>query len=294
MNTIWSTYLQKTGTLYESRTLRFHDHFRQKYVRAFALEDVLGSAGRILEIGCGPGALSQSLHRWYPQASILGIDRDSDFIAFARAHSDGIDFAEEDAASLSFADNTFDVTISNTVAEHIEPSKFFGEQYRVLRPGGICLVLSARRGIHIAAPCLTVQSDVEKEVWARVKERCAETDKKYGVCAYPMSEAEYPAAMAAYGFREISTEYITVNLTPDDPCYPPDMACAMIEAQRRTALDAIEHLPHIAAGLVSEAELVEMRRQVNARYDKRIALYDAGEKQWDVSLSLTMILRGVK
>lgn len=34
-------------------------------------------------------------------------------------------------------------TFSNTVSEHIEPSKFYGEQYRVLKENGVCLVLSA-------------------------------------------------------------------------------------------------------------------------------------------------------
>ena len=37
-----------------------------------------------------------------------------------------------------------------------------------------------------------------------------------------------------------------------------------------------------------------LARLVNERYDRRLALYEAGEKQWDVTLGLTMLLRGVK
>ena len=85
----------------------------------------------MLEIGCGPGALSGALHRWYPNAVVTGIDRDSEFIRFARGHEDGITFLEGDAVALPFVDNSFDVVISNTVCEHIEPSKFYGEQLRV-------------------------------------------------------------------------------------------------------------------------------------------------------------------
>ena len=33
---------------------------------------------------------------------------------------------------------------------------------------------------------------------------------------------------------------------------------------------------------------------LNAKYDKRIELYRAGIKQWDTSVSVTMILRGQK
>ena len=215
-------------------------------------------------------------------------------ISLARKNIPGVAFTEGDAAALPYADNTFDVTVSNTVAEHVEPSAFWREQYRVLKPGGVCLMLSARRGINHLAPCLAEQSEVEKEVWARVEARAAETDKRFGVCAYPMGEAEYPSVMEKYGFRHVSTEYITVNLTPDNPCYSPEMAHAMIEAQRFCALDALSYLPRIASDLVSEREIACMRTAIHARYDRRIALYDAGEKQWDVSMSLTMILRGIK
>lgn len=35
MNTIWSTYVQKIGTFYDSRSFRFSDLFRDKYLDAF-------------------------------------------------------------------------------------------------------------------------------------------------------------------------------------------------------------------------------------------------------------------
>ena len=289
MNTVWSTYIQRIGTLYQSRALRFSDMFGERYRRAF---DIDGRA-RMLEIGCGPGALCEALRRWYPAAEIVGTDRDSGFIAFAREHVPGVTFAEEDATALSFADNSFDVTISNTVAEHIEPEKFFREQHRVLRPGGVCLVLSVRKGVNIAAPCVTEPSELEEAVWSRVEARMAEARSRE-VCRYPMNEAEYPQAMQRYGFRDVSTEYLTVNLTPDDPCYSRAMALAMIEANRRNDLDALDILEAAASDLVNADELSALRHLTNERYDRRIALYDAGEKQWDTNMTLLMVLRGVK
>lgn len=290
MNTIWSDCIQGIDTLNLTRALRFSDIFREKYQRAFQID------GRkdILEIGCGPGALCRSLNRWYPEANIYGIDRDSQFIEFARQEAPYISFSEDDATHLSFENERFDVTISNTVQEHIEPAKFFGEQYRVLKKGGVCLVLSARKGINISAPCILEKTEFEREFYRRTDEACEKALRDYNICSYPMNEAELPLEMGKYGFQNISTEFITVNLTPDNPEYSPEMAHAMIDANRRSVLDSIENLKHIIPDLVTPEEIETLKKIKNEKYDRRISLYDAGVKQWDTNMSLIMVLRGIK
>lgn len=290
MNTIWSTYIQSIGTLYFSRSLRFADHFKERYMEVFSIDD----KSKMLEIGCGPGALAESLCRWYPQSQICGVDRDSNFITFAREKTHGIEFLEGDATALTFDDCSFDVTISNTVAEHIEPSKFYSEQYRVLKENGVCLVLSARRGINISAPCISEETEFEQDIWRRADKYFMETNTKYRVCEYPQSEAELPLCMEKYGFKNVTTEYITVNLTPDNPCYSTEMAHAMIDANRQNHLDNAENMLHIADKVVTPSEVDELKRLINAKYDKRILLYDQGIKQWDTNMSVTMVVRGVK
>ena len=290
MNTIWSTYVQGIGTLYNTRLLRFSDLFQSKYREAFRIDD----KKKILEIGCGPGALAESLARWYPGAQVYGVDRDSNFIAFAKQQNPLIQYAEGDATALAFDDESVDVTISNTVAEHIEPSKFYGEQYRVLQKNGVCLVLSARRGINIMAPCISEKTEFEKELWKRVEQKLAEVDEKYSVCAYPQNEAELPLCMEQYGFRNVTTEYLTINLTPDNPIYSKETAHAMIDANRQVSLDAAEDLLRNAAEVVTADEVEELKRLINRKYDKRIELYDKGIKQWDTNVSVTMVVRGEK
>ena len=290
MNTAWSSCIQKTGTLYLSRALRFSDMFREKYTRAFCIEP----DSHILELGCGPGALSEALHRWYPSASVTGTDADDAFIEFARSRNADIDFRTEDATALSFDDSSFDVTISHTVSEHVEPGKFFAEQRRVLRPGGVCLMLSARRGIDIPAPCIEEQSEFEIELWQRVDARMTEITRELGVGRYRRSEAGHALDMQSCGFKNISTEYITINLTPDNPNYDRETAVAMINSDRQCSLDAIDKMEHLASDLVTRDETDELRRLVNEKFDKRISLYDAGVKLWDTNVSLTMILRGEK
>ena len=289
MDTIWSRYVQGCMTLYSSRRLRFHDRFRHRFAELFALED---RPLRILEVGCGPGALAGALHRWYPQAEIIGLDRDREFVRFAREHEPGVLFREGDAMALPFPEGQFDVTISNTVQEHVEPSGFFGEQLRVLRPGGVCLVLSSRRGLHAGAPCLE-WDEGEKAFWGKVTE-LDDSMEKYGICRYPMSEAELPAAMEKYGFRNVQTGYVLADLTPDDPRVSPALAREMILSGKVNDLEALDSAALTLGERIRPEERERIRERIEEKYARRLEQYARGEKQWDTSVSVIMVLRGVK
>ena len=282
MNNIWSDHVQGIMTLYLSRKLRFDDVFFAQYDHLFSLDH--NKEMKILEIGCGPGALAEALHRWYPRAQITAIDRDSNFIAVAQKNIKDINFVEGDATHLPFENESFDVTISNTVQEHIEPALFWSEQRRVLKPGGVCLCLSARKGIRCTAPCLQLMSE-EIEFWASLNQSEDEL-QKYGVGKYAMSEAELPASMEKYGFKCVTTGYTIIDLTPDATKYPKEMAEAMIEEGRQSSLEAIQSVHSDHADKAISA--------VNNKYDERLRLYRAGKKQWDTTVSVTMIVRGLK
>lgn len=290
MNVIWSKYVQGAKTLYYSRKLRFDDMFAGKYKALFDLDE--NRSLKILEIGCGPGALAGALHRWYPNAEVIAVDRDSEFVRFAKAHEKGIEFMEGDATDLPFEDNTFDVTISNTVSEHIEPSKFYGEQLRVLKPDGICLVLSSRKGINLAPSCITF-NEYEQEFWKKA-EQYDDSIEKYSICKYPMSEAQLPAAMEKYGFNNIRTGYATIDLTPDDPKFSPELAHDMINADRYSDLDGIDSVLYSMPEHFTAEEIEEMKRLTNVKYDNRIEKYNRGEKQWNTNVSIIMVVRGTK
>lgn len=283
MDTVWSKHIQGIMTLYLSRRLRFDDMFFPQYEKLFRLDR--SAQLRILEIGCGPGALAQALHRWYPNAQITAIDRDSNFISFARENAAGVDFLEGDAVRLPFGDNSFDVAISNTVQEHVEPTAFWGEQRRVLKPGGVCLCLSARKGLHCIAPCLET-TDAEAHFWDGFASQAENVLEQFGVCRFPMSEAEIPASMEKNGFADVSTGYAVIDLTPDDPKYPPEMAERMIEAMRQSDIEALRS--------THDAGAEAMISLVNAKYDERVRLYRNGARQWDTSVSVTMVIRGTK
>jgi len=290
MNDVWSKEIQGPKTLYYSRKLRFDDLFAAQYKALFALDE--DRELKILEIGCGPGALAGALRRWYPKARITALDRDSDFIAFARQQEPGITFLEGDATALPFEAGSFDVCISNTVSEHIEPGAFYGEQRRVLKPGGICLLLSARRGINVTAPVLE-PSEKEQAFWQRIAP-LDHSFEKYAVGKYALNEAQHPAALGRHGFAQVRTGYAVIDLTPDDPKFSAALAHDMINAERYGQLESLDSAAYSFGEQLRPGELEELRRQVNSRFDARLAQYDRGEKQWDCAVSLTLVLRGVK
>lgn len=97
----------------------------------------------VLDVGCG-GGLDMLFAAKYagPEGRVCGIDLTEEMVRRARenlAHA-GIDNAElqhVSAEKIPYADNTFDVVISNGVI-NLSPCKeeLFQEIYRVLKPGG--------------------------------------------------------------------------------------------------------------------------------------------------------------
>lgn len=289
MNTIWSKCIQGAKTLYYSRKLRFDDIFKDRYLTAFDLDG--DKPLKLLEIGCGPGALAGALHRWYPKAEITGVDLDSGLIRFAEEHEEGVVFREGNATELPFESESFDAVISNTVCEHIEPSAFFGEQFRVLKKGGTCLVLSSRRGINSGND--TVLSDYEKKFWEKV-EKNDDTVEKYGVGKYAMTESELLKVMEKYGFKNVTADFAIIPLTPDNSKFSPDFAKNIINTNRYSDIERLDSILYTLSNCVTNEEIEEMKRITNKRYDERIAAYDKGEKKWDTNVSVIMIARGIK
>ena len=281
MNNIWSENIQGIKTLYLSRKLRFNDFFYGQYEKLFSLDK--NQKLKILEIGCGPGALAGALHRWYPNAEIVAIDRDSNFIEYAKENISGVKFMEGDATALPFEADSFDVTISNTVCEHIEPTIFYAEQKRVLKDNGICLVLSARKGIKHLAECLKM-TKIEKRFWDSVSDE-ENILEKYAVGKYSMTEQELPMVMESNGFIDVSTGYTVIDLTPDNPKYSSQMAEDIINSERASELEAVQS--------VKSAETNRLVDVINEKYDSRIELYRNGDKLWDTITSITMIIRGI-
>ena len=118
--------------------------------------------------------------------------------------------------------------------------------------------------------------------------------EKYGICRYPMSEAELPAAMEKYGFRNVQTGYVLADLTPDDPRVSPALAREMILSGKVNDLEALDSAALTLGERIRPEERERIRERIEEKYARRLEQYARGEKQWDTSVSVIMVLRGVK
>jgi 2-polyprenyl-3-methyl-5-hydroxy-6-metoxy-1,4-benzoquinol methylase len=122
-----------------------------RYERCIGLtEDAIGNleGRRVLDLGCGDGALSWLL--WKRGAQAVGVDPTPEAIEYARREHRrrGTDaqFATMSSYDSGQADGSFDAVISTDVIEHVEqPIALLEELRRVLKPGGVGIVTTPIR-----------------------------------------------------------------------------------------------------------------------------------------------------
>jgi SAM-dependent methyltransferase len=92
-----------------------------------------------LDVGCGTGALCQTLVERSSPASVTGVDPSAAFIEHAKSHVHGpVRFLVGDAQSLPLEAAGADAVVSGLVLNFVpQPQVALAEMLRVVRPGGI-------------------------------------------------------------------------------------------------------------------------------------------------------------
>jgi SAM-dependent methyltransferase len=118
-----------------------YDRFMGRYAStlAVALADVAGvtPAMRVLDVGCGPGALTSELLRRVGADNVAAIDPAPQFVAACRERHPGADVREGVAEQLPWTDDAFDAALSCLVIGFMsDPDRGTREMVRVTRAGG--------------------------------------------------------------------------------------------------------------------------------------------------------------
>jgi SAM-dependent methyltransferase len=118
-----------------------YDRFMGRYSVPLAprLADFAGvTAGqRVLDVGCGPGALTTELVARLGAENVAAADPSEPFVEAARERHPGVDVRRAAAEELPYDAGTFDAALAQLVVHFMaDPVAGLGEMGRVTRPGG--------------------------------------------------------------------------------------------------------------------------------------------------------------
>jgi SAM-dependent methyltransferase len=93
---------------------------------------------RVLDVGCGPGALTAELVRRLGPAAVSAVDPSEPFVAAARERHPGVSVQRAAAEDLPFEDKVFDAALAQLVVHFMaDPVAGLRELARVTREDGV-------------------------------------------------------------------------------------------------------------------------------------------------------------
>jgi SAM-dependent methyltransferase len=119
-----------------------YDRFMGRYSRQLSAQ-LAGLAGvehgqRALDVGCGPGALTEELVARLGADAVAAADPSPSFVAAARERFPGVRVEQAPAEALPFADGEFDAALAQLVVHFMrDPVGGVREMARVTRAGGV-------------------------------------------------------------------------------------------------------------------------------------------------------------
>jgi SAM-dependent methyltransferase len=105
-----------------------------------ALEGLPERCERVLDFGCGEGALARTLKRLYPHLDVHGCDVSHSQLARARELGADITYRQCEGR-VAYGDGFFGAVLALDVLEHVaDPDAAMAELARIIRPGGRLLL----------------------------------------------------------------------------------------------------------------------------------------------------------
>jgi 2-polyprenyl-3-methyl-5-hydroxy-6-metoxy-1,4-benzoquinol methylase len=147
-------YVHGYATPEQERLITQAEHWRQRLI---CDGTKLEPGTRLLEVGCGVGAVLAVLGQEYPELQLFGVDIEPKQLDFAHIHlaSAGVEatLVEADALALPFGDGPFDQVWMMWFLEHVpDPRAVLREARRVLVPGGTITAIEVDYSTCYASP----------------------------------------------------------------------------------------------------------------------------------------------
>ena len=116
---------------------RFMGRYAEPLARRFADFADVAPGQRVLDLGCGPGALTAELIARMGPSAVAAVDPSESFVAAARERHPDADVRSASAERLPFGDGAFDACLAQLVVHFMaDPAGGLREMARVTRPGG--------------------------------------------------------------------------------------------------------------------------------------------------------------
>lgn len=117
---------------------RFMGRYSTPLAPAFADFARVASGQRVLDVGCGPGALTTELVERVGVTAVSAVDPSESFVNAAIERHPGVDVRSASAEDLPFADDGFDAALAQLVVHFMaDPVAGLSEMARVTRSGGV-------------------------------------------------------------------------------------------------------------------------------------------------------------
>ncbi len=122
------------GSAYGAFMGRFSEPLAQEFVGVADLEP----GQRVLDVGCGPGALTAVLVDRLGAGHVAGVDPSEPFVDAVRTRLPGVDVRLAPAEELPFDDASYDAALAQLVVHFMaDPVAGLREMARVTRSGGV-------------------------------------------------------------------------------------------------------------------------------------------------------------
>jgi SAM-dependent methyltransferase len=218
-----------------------YDRFMGRYSRELAprLIEFAGiEAGmRVLDVGCGPGALTERLAERVGSERVSAADPSEPFVAACAERVPGADVRQAPAEQLPWADGGFDAALAQLVVNFLaDPHAGVAEMRRVVRPGAV------------VGACTWDYGDgmqMLRLFWDAARTLAADAPDEGRTMRYRSSE-ELEELWRGAGFGDVETGLLAIDTTYSDfdefwlpltlGVGPAGSYCASLEPQQREAL----------------------------------------------------------